>query len=180
MKQADAGVTAPKLRTWWLRLLDGNHVWGSFDAMLGRYGLRRYRVMVFSPGIGAAERRFVRAWRGWPLGGAVLAFIAAMVLSDSVLTPTTTLLVCVGTYVAVGAALFAVSATARAELRALSVILIDGYSDAHSAALYREWDAVVQMLTTADERRAGGELSPVEYEAVWWEAYNRLEVGTRV
>ncbi len=179
MNHADARVASPK-RAWWMRLLDGNHPWGSFDAMVSRYGLRRYRLRVFPPGIGAADRRFVRAWRGWPVGGAALALLAAMCLSDIVFSPITALVLCAGTYVAVGAALFAMSGAARAQVRSLSVISIDGYSDPRTEAMFVQWAAVVEMLTTADEMRERSDLSPVEYEAVWWEAYNRLEVGADV
>lgn len=158
-------------------MLDGNRVWGSFDAMFGRYGLRRYRLSVFPPGIAAADRRLVRAWRGWPVGGAALALLAAMCLGDVVLTPLTTLVACAAAYLGVGAVLFVMSGPARVQVRSLSVVLVEGYSDQRSEAMYGKWEAVVEMLTTADELREQGEMSPVEHEAMWWEAYNRLEVG---
>jgi hypothetical protein len=175
--QGDAHVAAPRTRSWWLSLLDGTRVWGSFDAMLGRYGLRRYRLTLFPPGIGTADRRLVRAWRGWPFGGAALALLAAMCLSGAVLTPTTTLVMCGGAYVVVGAALFVLSAAPRAEMRSMSVTLIDGCSDRRIEARYGEWEALVEMLTAADEKIGKGALSPVEYEAVWWSAYDRLKVA---
>jgi hypothetical protein len=172
---SQARVASPTLHRWLCRLLDGQHPWGSFDAMVGRYGLRRYRVTVFPPGISVAARRFVRAWRAWPAGGAVLALLAAMFLADVAFPPLTTLQVCAGAYVLGGALLFVMSTPARQQVRSLSVILAEGCSDLHHA-MYAEWEAVVETLTTADATRERGELSPVEYEAVWWRAYDRLEV----
>jgi Family of unknown function (DUF6611) len=180
MTQVGARVASPRFRTWWLNLLDGGHLWGSFDAMIGRYGLRRYRLTVFPPGITAADRRLLRAWRGWPVGGAAVALLATMCLSEVILTPMTTLVVCAGVYVVVGAALFVMSAAPRTQVRPLSVILIDGYSDPRSEAMYAEWEAVIEMLATADEMRERGELSSVEYEAMWWHAYNRVGVALGV
>jgi hypothetical protein len=175
MNQAGSRVASPKLRMWWLTLLDGNHLWGSFDAMIGRYGLRRYRLTVYPPGIAAADRRLLRVWRGWPVGGAVLALLAAMCLGDVVLTPVATLVFCAGLYVAVGGGLFVMSAPARARVHSLSVIVIDDRSDRSTEAMYAEWEAIVQMLTRADEMCAKDELSPVDYEAVWEQAYHRVE-----
>ncbi|MCW2651764.1 MAG: hypothetical protein JWR32_2740, partial [Mycobacterium sp.] len=55
--------------------------------------------------------------------------------------------------------------------------LIDGCSDRRIEARYGEWEALVEMLTAADEKIGKGALSPVEYEAVWWSAYDRLKVA---
>jgi hypothetical protein len=36
------------------------------------------------------------------------------------------------------------------------------------------------MLTRADDMLSTGVISPVEYEAIWWQAYDRLEDTTHV
>src|ERR1700757_4360209 len=51
----------------WSRLFDGAHPWGSFDATISRYGVRRYRVIVYPPGTTTADRRLARLWRGGAL-----------------------------------------------------------------------------------------------------------------
>src|ERR1700741_2720084 len=65
--------TPPAQPRWGSRLLDGAHPWGSFDAAIGRYGIRRYRLAVYPPGSTTADRRLARMWRGWPITGAALA-----------------------------------------------------------------------------------------------------------
>ncbi len=59
------------LRRGWLRLLDGDRSWGSIDIRPDRFGVTRYRLVVYPPGISESERRWVRVARGWPLMGAV-------------------------------------------------------------------------------------------------------------
>jgi hypothetical protein len=34
------------------------------------------------------------------------------------------------------------------------------------------------MLTRADDMLSTGVISPVDYEAIWWQAYDRLEEDT--
>jgi hypothetical protein len=164
----------------WPRLRDGAHPWGSFDAMIGRYGVRRYRLIIYPPGIGAADRRAVRLWRGWPLGGAVLGLLAVMLLGNAVLSPRTLLLGAVTIYVVVGAALFVRAGTARTRLRSMSIVLVAGCIYPYERRMYTEWETVVSMLTRADRLLATSAISPVEHEAVWWEAYDRLEMAARV
>ena len=104
---------APAELRWWAWLLDGAHPWGSFDAMVSRYGVRRYRLIIYPPGTTTADRRLARLWRGWPLGGVALA---------------------------------------------------------HDRRRYTEWQTLIYMLTRADQMLKTGAISPVEHEAIWWEA----------
>ncbi|HEX2402769.1 MAG TPA: DUF6611 family protein, partial [Mycobacterium sp.] len=48
------------LRRGWSRLLDGDRAWGSLEIRPDRFGVTRYRLVVFPPGIDDAERRRVR------------------------------------------------------------------------------------------------------------------------
>jgi hypothetical protein len=164
----------------WSRLLDGAHPWGSFDATVGRYGLRRYRLVIFPPGISATDRRLLRLWRGWPVGGGMLAMLAMMLLPGAVASPGITLVVVAATYVGVGVVLFARTAGVRTGLRAMSVILLAGDPGPREATSFAEWGVLVDLLTTADDKLAAGTIAPAQHEALWWQAYDRLGAHAHV
>jgi len=52
------------LRRGWLRVIDGDRPWGSIDIRPDRFGVTRYRLVVYPPGITESERRLVRVARG--------------------------------------------------------------------------------------------------------------------
>lgn len=179
-RQAEAGVhqtarAAAAVSRWWSRLLDGDHPWGWFDATVSRYGVRRYRLIVYPPGSSAADRRLARLWRGWPTTGAGLGLLAVMVLGNVVASPDRVLALAVAAYVSVGALLFWRAGPARMQVKAMSAILMPTAADARERARYIEWHAVVHMLTRADQMVRSGAISLLEHEAIWWEAYDRLE-----
>jgi Family of unknown function (DUF6611) len=165
------------VRVWWCRLLDGAHPWGSFDAMVGRYGLRRYRLTVFPPGISTADRRLLRLWRGWPVGGGVIAMLAVMLLGDAVSSAQTTVVVATATYLSVGAVLFVLTTGVRAGVRSVSLILLAGVLDPGERRSYAEWERLVDVLTRADSMLKAGAIDPTQHEALWWQAYDRLGVS---
>jgi hypothetical protein len=158
----------------WARLLDGAHPWGSFDATVGRYGLRRYRLVVFPPGISATDRRLLRLWRGWPVGGGTLAMLAMMLLGDAVASLGTTLLVVAAAYVGVGVVLFVRTAGVRAGVRTMSVILLAGDLGPREVRSFAEWGVLVDLLTGADGKLTAGTIEPAQHEALWWQAYECL------
>jgi hypothetical protein len=158
----------------WSRLLDGAHPWGSFDATVGRYGLRRYRLVIFPPGISATDRRLLRWWRGWPVGGGTLAMLAMMLLGDAVASPGTTLLVVAAAHVGIGVALFVRTAGVRAGVRTMSLILLSADLGPPEVRSLAEWGVLVDLLTTADGKRDAGKIAPAQHEALWWQAYERL------
>ena len=45
------------IRLWW-RLLDGERPWGAVDILPDRYGVTRYRLVVYPPGISDTDRRW--------------------------------------------------------------------------------------------------------------------------
>ena len=143
--------------------------------MVSRYGVRRYRLIIYPPGTSTADRRLARLWRGWPVGGAVLGLLAVMLLGNAVSSPNAVLAVAVAAYVCVGALLFLLAGPARVQVRSMSVILMPGSADAHERRRYTEWQTLVHMLIRADHMLMTGAISPVEHEATWWEAYDRLE-----
>jgi hypothetical protein len=164
----------PVVRLWWSRLFDGAHAWGSFDAMVGRYGVRRYRLVVFPPGITAVDRRLLRMWQGWPVGGAMLAMLAVMLLSDTVASPAITLPVAAAADVGVGALLFVLANNTRAGVRSMSVVLLAGERDARNRRRFAEWESLVDLLTSADGWLDAGTIAPAQHEALWWQAYESL------
>ena len=137
--------------SWWSRLLDGAHPWGSFDAVVSRYGVRRSRLIIYPPGISTADRRLARLWRGWPVGGAVLGLLAIMMLGNAVASPRTVLAVAVAVYASIGALLFLLAGPARVQVRSMSVILMPASADARERRRYAEWQTLVHMLIRADQ-----------------------------
>jgi hypothetical protein len=173
VSQATQGVPAEPRR--WSRLLDGAHPWGSFDAMVSRYGVRRYRLTIYPPGTSTIDRRLARLWRGWPITGAVLALLAVMLVGNEAASPNTVLAFAVTAYVSIGALLFLWAGPARVHVRSVSIALMPGAVDFRELRKYTEWRALVHMLTRADQMLTTGAISLVEHEAAWWAAYDRLE-----
>jgi hypothetical protein len=169
------GVPAEEPRHW-LRLLDGAHPWGSFAATVGRYGVRRYRLVIYPPGSSTADRQLARLWRGWPISGAVLGLVAVMLLGNAAASPDTVLAFAVTVYACIGALLFLRAGPARVHVRSMSIALMPKAADAGEQRRYIEWRTLVAMLTRADRLLRTGAISLVEHEATWWEAYDRLEV----
>jgi len=130
-------------------LVDGAHSWGSFDATPGRYGLRRYRLVIFPPGITATDRRLLRLWRAWPLGGGAFA-------------------------------LFAVTTGTRIGVRSMALIFLTEELNPDDRRSYAEWEAIVGVLTRADHMLSTGAITRPQHEALWWQAYDRLEAGAHV
>jgi hypothetical protein len=147
--------------------------------MVGRYGVRRYRLVVFPPGIGVADRRLLRMWRAWPVGGGMLAMLTVMLLGDAVASPGTTLLVVSAAYAGVWVALFVVVADVRAGVRSMSLLLLAG-DDSSERERYAEWEALVDLLTSADDALHAGTIAPAQHEALWWQAYEHIGAHTHV
>jgi hypothetical protein len=165
---------APAELRWWWRLLDGAHPWGSFDAMVSRYGVRRYRLIIYPPGTTLADRRLARLWRGWPITGAVLGLLALMLLGNAAVSPDAVLAGVVGAYVSVGVLLCLRAGPVRVQVRSMSSNLMSGSGDAREQRRYLEWRTLVHMLTRADPMLRTGAISLVDHEATWWEAYDRI------
>jgi hypothetical protein len=156
-----------------VRVLDGQRSWGSIDTGVSRQGFRRYRMVVFPPGISDVERRMLRLWRRWPIWGATVWLVTVV---PFVGTQNSHMAVIVATilYVGSGATLFVMLGSVRTRVRTLSVVLISGYSNPAAAAAYTELKAVAIVLCAADALRDEGSISPVQHEALWWRVYDRL------
>lgn len=158
---------------WWALVLDGRHDWGSVDASPTRHGVTHYRLVVFPPGTDTVERRLLRAWRAWPMWGAVLLVVSQIVLG-AFFAPGAALAVSASAYVAGSVFLFARVSELRSGVRTLSVVRIAGYTDQRSAAMFTELKSLLAVLCHADAQRDRGESSPTDHEAAWWRVYDRL------
>ena len=164
------------VRAGWRRLVDGAHSWGSFDATPGRYGLRRYRLVIFPPGITATDRRLLRLWRAWPLGGGAFALFAVMLVGGG----PTSVVVAAATYLTVGAVLFVLTTGTRIGVRSMALIFLTEELNPDDRRSYAEWEAIVGVLTRADHMLTTRAITRPQHEALWWQAYDRLEVGAHV
>ena len=140
----------------------------------GHYGLRRYRLIVFPPGISPAARRFVRLWWGWPMWGAVV-WLVVEIAAANVVAPGSAIVCSTAEYLAAGAITFMLAGGVRKQVRSLQFVLFGEHLDPRSAQLYAVWKEVAVDLIAADELLRCGKASPVEHELIWWQAYDRLE-----
>ena len=157
-------------------MLDGERSWGSIDIRPGQYGVVRYRLVVFPPGVTGTEHRLLRLSRAWPAWGAVLWLISEMCLS-SALPPWAAFGISTMAYLGTEAVLIGKVGALRPQVRALSVDTIAGHTDQRSAAIHAEIKAQASTLETADAMRAEGQMTAVDHEAVWWKVYDRLTPG---
>jgi hypothetical protein len=173
MRSRPVGPEGRAFAQWWTLVLDGRHDWGSVDASPTRHGVTRYRLVVFPPGIDTVERRLLRAWRAWPIWGAVL-WVVSQIVSGAILTPGAALATSTTIYLASGLFLFARVAELRSRVRTFSVVRIAGYPDERSAAMFAELKSLVATLCRADSQRDRGQSSPADHESTWWQVYERL------
>lgn len=154
-------------------LLDHGPVWGSFTIYPARYGVTRYRLVVFPPGISAVERRMLRVWRAWPLWGAGL-WIGLQIGGAAVGMPETALIGGTMLVIASGAMTFALTGEARMQVRTLWAVSMAGYSHAEVDQRSVLLRAMAHTLDLADMDLEEGRISPAEHEVRWWRAYDAL------
>jgi hypothetical protein len=164
---------------WFTRLLDGDHPWGSYDVKISQYAVRRYRLIIYPPGTATADRRLARLRRGWPLGGAVLIVFAIMI-GDAVSSPYTVPAVAITACLCIHVLLSLLAGPERVQVKSMSLFLMPASTDEDELRRHDEWKTLTQMLTRADDMLSTGAISPVEYEAIWWQAYDCLEDTTHV
>jgi hypothetical protein len=164
---------------WFSRVLDGDRPWGSYDVKIAQYGVRRYRLIIYPPGTTTADRRLARLRRGWPLGGAVLILFAIMI-GDAVSSPYTVPAVAITTYLIIRVLLSLLAGPKRVHVKSMSLVLMPVITDEDERRRHNEWKTLTHMLARADDMLSTGAISPVEYEAIWWQAYDRLEDTTHV
>jgi hypothetical protein len=157
----------------WHRLFDRGCTWGSIDVYPARYGVVRYRLMVFPPGLQPQERTLLHAWRTCRVWVTVLWLALEMILVP-VMGAGMALVVATGLCLAVLARVLVTTAAHRSRVRTLSVVRMAGYDDEDTAAELERMGQLVEALTEADRRLANGEVTTVEHEALVWSVYDRL------
>jgi hypothetical protein len=162
-----------------LRLLDGDRLWGSIDVIPDRFGMTRYRLVVYPPGISESERRRVRVARGWPLWGALVWVVGEIWLSH-VTGPGTALTISTAAYLGAGLVAVAMAGAARTRVRTMAAMVMAGYHDPASAAARDKLEALAGVLIEADERLVRGQLTPAEHELTWWRVYDQMEPGRTI
>jgi hypothetical protein len=172
----DIRTASGLLRRGWSRMVDGERPWGSIDIRPDRFGVTRYRLVVYPPGISDAERRRVRLARGWPLWGALVWVACEMWLSQTT-GPWTALTISSAVYVGSGIVTVAMAGDQRARVRTMAAMVMAGHRDPMSEAARDKLETLAAALVDADERRAAGHLSAAEHELQWWRVYDQMQSG---
>jgi Family of unknown function (DUF6611) len=154
-------------------LLDHGPAWGSFTVYPARFGVTRYRLVVFPPGISAAERRMLRVWRAWPMWGAAL-WVGLQIGGSVVGMPETALIGGTMLVIAIGAMTFALTGETRLQVLSLWAVSMAGYRHTEVDQRYALLRALARTLDRADMDLEEDRISPAEYEARWWRAYDAI------
>jgi hypothetical protein len=155
------------------RLLDSRRTWGSFDVYPTRYGITRYRLVVFPPGMSQDERRVLRGWRTWPIWGTVL-FLATQIWLTNTTTAGWALAMSTALWLGSGAVAFALAGGTRTRVRTLVAHAMNGVHDDAAASRLAEMRTLATALLAADERRAEGALTELEHESICWQVYRQM------
>lgn len=154
--------------TRWHRLIDGDRSWGSLHISATRYGVTRYRLVVFPPGLSTEQRRLLRVWRAWPTWG-----MAVWLVLEVALLPTmgTVAALTLSTFAAIsaGAVSMACVDQFRREVRTLTVLRMAGVNDRETADIFTELKRHATALALADRHLTGA-----DHEAAMWRVYERM------
>ena len=161
------------LRRGWSRLLDGDRAWGSIEVRPDRFGITRYRLVVFPPGISDIERRRVRIARGWPLWGA-LVWVVCEVWLTGMTGPWTAAVTSTAIYLGLGLIAVTRAGDQRRQVRTIGAMVMAGHRDPVASALHRRLETLAGALLEADELLARGEISATTYEMTWWRVYDQM------
>ncbi|MDT7763376.1 MAG: hypothetical protein QOC63_2796 [Mycobacterium sp.] len=161
------------LRRAWRRVLDGDRRWGSIDIHPDRFGVTRYSLVVFPPGISDSERRWVRVARGWTLW-AVLVWMLCEVWLSPTIGPWTALVTSTAIYFGVGLVAKTMAGDPRRAVRTLGVTVIAGHHDPVTLAHRQKLERLAAALLEADELLARGEISATTHEMTWWRVYDQM------
>lgn len=155
------------------RLLDHGPTWGSFTVYPARFGVTRYRLVVFPPGISTAQRQMLRLWRAWPLWGAAM-WVGLQIGGAAVGMPETALIGGTMLVIATGALTFALTGDVRWQVRTLWAVSMAGYGHDEVDERYTMLKVMARALDRADMDLEEGRISPAEHEARWWRVYDAI------
>ena len=130
-------------------------------------------MIIYPPGTATADRRLARLRRGWPLGGAALVLFT-IVVGDAVSSPYTVPAVAITSYLSIHVLLSLLAGTKRVHVKSMSLTFMPAIANEDERHQHHEWERLTRVLTRADDMLSTGAISPVEYEAIWWQAYDRL------
>lgn len=167
--------TTTRLR--WRRLLDGGHTWGSLEVSATRYGITRYRLVVFPPGISADDRLLLRIWRAWPTWG-MATFLILEILLVPVLGAVAALWISATVFLGAGAVVMAMTAATRGHVRTMTAVRRAGIDDPLAAEQFVQFYVLAHELVEADCRLAAGEILPVEHELLVWRIHDQMADAT--
>jgi hypothetical protein len=159
-------------RSWW-RLLDGDRCWGSLDIRPDRFGVTRYTLVVFPPGISTGERRWVRVARGWTWWAA-LVWIVCQVWLSQLTDPWTALGVSTVIYFGLGLLVTTAAGDPRRQVRTMGVTVMAGQHDPVSSARRDKLEDLALVLLEADESLIRGEITVTDHELTWWRVYDQM------
>jgi hypothetical protein len=169
----DATGSAGLLRRGWRRALEGDRRWGSLDVHPDRFGVTRYRLVVFPPGISDAERRRVRVARGWPLWAAPAWVFCEIWFSDT-MGPWTALVASTAIYLGLGLVATVRAGDVHRQVRTIGAMVMAGHYDRLSSVLRNKVQNLAGLLMEADELLARGEISATTHEMIWWHVYDLI------
>ena len=161
------------LTRWWARLLDGENRWGFIRIQIDRFGVTRYRLVVYPPGISDVQRRRLRLWRGAPIWGAAL-WVVAEIFLQQLIGSWTALAFSTGVVVVLAVAALMRAGETHATVRSMGVVTMPGFTEVATMHSRDEILAMAVTLTTADERLDQERMSPLDHEALWWQVYDKL------
>jgi hypothetical protein len=169
----DSATGSGLLRRAWSRLLDGDRAWGSLEIRPDRFGVTRYHLIVFPPGISHAERRRVRIARGWPLWG-VLVWLVCEICLSRLLGQWTAVFASSVVYLGVGLLATIRAGDQRRQVRTISAMVMAGHRDPVSNAVVHKVDTLAGAMLEADELLARGDITPAAHELMWWQVYEQM------
>lgn len=161
------------LRRCWSRVLEGKRPWGAIDVQADRFGVTRYRLVVYPPGISQADRRWVRLARAWPAWGLML-WIAMEVWLNDFSQPWQAFAVASGTTLAAGGVVAALAGGVRCQVRTMSAMAMAGFEDPTTTESLTRLQTLAATILDADELLERGAISAVEHELVWWRVYDQM------
>jgi hypothetical protein len=157
----------------WRRLLDGDRPWGSVEIQPDRFGLTRYRLTVYPPGISESDRRRIRLARWWPMWAAPV-WIICQIVAGELTGPWEALAISTACYLGLGLAAVVMAGDQRRQVRTIGAAVLVGYDDPESAETVHKLKVLAARLIEADTRVQDGRLSPTEHELIWWGVYDSM------
>ena len=109
-----------------------------------------------------------------------MLILFAIMIGDALSSPYTVPAVAITAYLSIHVLLSLLAGPKRVHVKSMSLVIMPAIIDEDARRRHDECKTLTHMLTRADDMLLTGAISPVEYEAIWWQAYDRLEDTTHV